>query len=90
MDGLLNILKFVHKMSIDTVKTVVSVHNSILRCGGYMIIDFYSSSYHEEILDILLIRTIVLTNTKQHNAENLLYTNLCVFFISTPSHTLLV
>jgi hypothetical protein len=71
MDGLLNTLKFVHKMSIYTVKTVVAVYNCILRCGGCMIIDFYNSSYQEEIPDIFLIWNIVLKNTKQQNAENL-------------------
>jgi hypothetical protein len=70
MDGLLNTLKFVYKISTDTVKTVVSMHNCILRCGGCMIIDFYISPYQEEISDVLLIWTPVLTNTKQHKAEN--------------------
>jgi len=42
-------------MSIDTVKTAVTVHNCILRCGCCMIIDFYNSSYPEEIPDILLV-----------------------------------
>jgi hypothetical protein len=55
MDGLLNTSKSVHKMSVGAVKTVVAVHNCILRCGGFMIIDFYNNSYHEEIPDILLI-----------------------------------
>ena len=71
MDGLLNTLRFVHKVSIHNVKTVVAVHNCILRCGNCMIIDFYISSYQEEICDILLIWTPVLTNTKPHKAENL-------------------
>jgi len=44
MDGLLNTLKFVHKMSAGVIKFVVAVHNWFVRRGGCSIIDFYNVS----------------------------------------------
>jgi len=45
MEGLLNTLKFVHKMSAEIIKFVVAVHNCFLRLGGCSIIDIYYVSY---------------------------------------------
>jgi len=44
MNGLLNKLKFVYKMSVDVLKFVVAVQNWFVRRAGCSIIDFYSSS----------------------------------------------
>jgi len=44
MDGLLNTLKFAHKMLADIIKFVVSTQNRFLRCGTCGIINLYSSS----------------------------------------------
>jgi hypothetical protein len=43
MDGLLNTLKFAHKMLAGITKFVVSAHNWFVRCGACGIIDLYSS-----------------------------------------------
>jgi hypothetical protein len=43
MDGLLNILKFAHKVLADIIKFVVAVQNWFVRCGNCVIIDPYNS-----------------------------------------------
>jgi hypothetical protein len=43
MDGLLNTLKFAHKVLADIMKFVVAVQNWFVRFGNCVIIDLYSS-----------------------------------------------
>jgi len=44
MGGLLNTLKFVHKMCVVIIKFVVTVQNWFVRSGDCGAIDFYNSS----------------------------------------------
>jgi hypothetical protein len=45
MDGLLETLECVHKVSVGVISFVVAVQNWFFRCGSYSILDFYGSSY---------------------------------------------
>jgi len=45
MEGLLNTLKFVHKMPAEIIKFVVAVRSWFARLGVCSIIDFYYVSY---------------------------------------------
>ena len=44
MDGLLNTISCVHKISGGVIFFVVAMQNWLFRCGSYSILDFYSSS----------------------------------------------
>jgi len=45
MEGLLNTLKFIHKVSAEIIKFVVAVRNWFVRYGVCSVIDFYYVSY---------------------------------------------
>ena len=49
MDGLLNALKFVHKMSADIIKSVCSSGENFVRCESCSFIGFYCCSYQEVV-----------------------------------------
>ena len=44
MDGFLNTLKFVYKMSADIIKFIVLVQNQYVRCGCCSVTDFKNGS----------------------------------------------
>ena len=44
MDGLLNTLKCVHKMSVDLIKFIVAVQHCTVRCGGFSVTESYNGS----------------------------------------------
>jgi len=44
MDGLLNTLKFVHKISEDVIEFIVELQNCVVRCGHCSVKDFYNGT----------------------------------------------
>jgi hypothetical protein len=55
MDGLINTLKFVHKISPDITKFIIAVQNCFMRCGDYSIIDFDIGSYQKDVKFYVLV-----------------------------------
>jgi hypothetical protein len=59
MDGLINKLKLVRKMSPNIIKFIIAVQNWFMRSGDYSIIYFDNASYEKVVkFYVLVVKTL--------------------------------